>query len=77
MFIFHFIKVDKSTLIVIICFQHWSNPCCSKSATLIAIKLFVSSSTGPTHVVVNQPRSNLAKGPDPDMRKGPDKELLL
>lgn len=33
--------------------------------------------TGSTHVVQNQPSSHLAIGPDPTMRKGPDRQLLL
>lgn len=33
--------------------------------------------TGSTHVVQTQPKSNLANGPDPAMRKGPDRQLLL
>ncbi|XP_063424489.1 uncharacterized protein LOC134708116 [Mytilus trossulus] len=58
-----------------------TNGILSNLATKCCLKMATGnqrdSSTGPTHVVVNQPRSNLAKGPDPDLRKGPDKELLL
>lgn len=35
------------------------------------------SPVDPSHIVLDQPRSSLAKGPDPTIRRGADKSLLL